>query len=124
MLVVGDGDTCLKKEFQMFRFDFTQKCFVLVTRQGERFVKKKRNLMKALDFQDSCKGDSGGPLMVRQRDGRQVKVDKIKSGLWYIWYIWYISGTYIWQVRMHQSRLHDKTSLMRKYPPDGASDTL
>ena len=37
--------------------------------------------------------------MVRQRDGRQVKVDKIKSGLWYIWYIWYISGTYIWQVR-------------------------
>ena len=43
--LVGDEDTCLKKEFKMFRFDFTQKCFVLVTRQGERFVKKKRNLM-------------------------------------------------------------------------------
>ena len=40
--------------------------------------------------------------MVRQRDGRQVKVDKIKSGryIWYISgtsgrYIWYVSGTYL-----------------------------
>ena len=32
--------------------------------------------------------------MVRQRDGRQVKVDKIKSGR-YIWYISGTSGTYL-----------------------------
>ena len=29
---------------------------------------------------DSCKGDSGGPLMVRQRDGRFVLVGLVSAG--------------------------------------------